>query len=157
MRKVLNSIYNILMFVCPALVFAFMSQPFVTLKLGQAIVNNTDGYSLINFEAEGMNLAISILVVATLAIAGIMVLTSITGIFKNSRPGIFRGLMLLLLMATTVAIAILISKNISAVEGLVTVGWGAIVCPCLAFGAFVGYNLSRASIDKNKKIKGDKK
>ncbi len=157
MKKILNSIYNILMFACPALVFAFMSQPYVTLKLGQAVVSNADGYSLINFEAEGMDLAITISVVVTLALAGIMVLTSIIGLFKNSRPGIFRGLILLLLMAATVATAILISKSISGSENVVTVGWGAIVCPCLAFGAFVGYNLSRASIDKNKNIKGDKK
>ncbi len=155
MKKLLNAICNILMFVCPALVFAFMSQPYVTLKLGQAVINNTDGYSLIDFEAEGMNLAITLLVVASLALAGILVLTSIVGLFRNSRPGIFRGLMLLLLMTTTVATAILISKNIADVEGLIIVGWGAIVCPCLAFGAFVGYNLSRASIDK--KIKGEKK
>lgn len=155
MRKILNAIYNVFMFVCPALVFAFMSQPYMTLKLGQAVVSNADGYSLINFEAEGMELAISILVVTSLALAGILVLTSIVGLFMNSRPGIFRGLMLLLLMATTVATAILISKNIAGGEDLLSVGWGAIVCPCLAFGAFVGYNLSRASIDK--KIKGDKK
>lgn len=143
--KAVNSLLNVLMLVCPALVFVFLSQPQITVLLGQA----TDGYSLINFEAEGMALGLTICIVATMAMAGLLVLTSIIGMFRNGRPGVFRGILTLLLMVATVATAVIIAREY-VVENLTSVGFGAIVSPCLAGATFIAYNFSRAITAKKK-------
>ena len=123
---------NLLMLLCPASIFVLMTLPFFTIKVGNQVLSNTTGYQFINFQSKHTNSLV------------------MTGLIKNSKPGVLGVLISFLLMGVMIAIAlfILIKFCDSQSGQLTSVGIGAIIAPCVGFVALVAGLFARSGDKK---------
>lgn len=143
-NKVSNILFNVLMIICPVLMYVFMSQSYMTTKtiLGKNLW--ASGYDQISFDGEAafdMN-AVCLIVVSIFA--GILILASLYSLVRGNKTEKFIGIIKLVsVIVLVVAALISVVCLASQANEFVLVGWAAIVNLVIAVVALVSYVLSK--------------
>lgn len=150
MKNLKHVLMNLLLLVCPVLLFVFMSQPYLTVSAGILGGGSSNGYEFIDFGADGVHDFHAVCLILLCIFAGILIVTSLVsllgnfGVLKTKKyekliGGIKIASVLVLLITTVVSLSVISSEFVTG--STIVAGWAVIVNMVLAILLTLGYTI----------------
>ena len=141
---------NLVLLVCPVLLYVFMSQPYLTLSAGLLGSTSSNGYDFISFEGDGVHDFHAVCLILLCVFSALLLLTSLIsllgnfGVLKTKKfekllGGIKIASVLVLLVTTVASLSVISSEFVKG--STIVAGWGVIVNMVISIVLTLGYSI----------------